>query len=114
MCKSYLMGMEIFMGMGMDMEDAPFPVSDDPILGALSGAKKIKLQKEGVPLSYIEERQERARLYGLTKNRSAYEILLTWWRQDQAKAKSEAPPSDKSYDLEEFFNAAVARGMRQD
>ncbi|MBQ9117553.1 MAG: hypothetical protein IJY04_11075 [Clostridia bacterium] len=46
---------------------------------------------EGLTPEYIDERQERAREYAAKSGRSAYDILVGWWKLDTRSAK----PSDK-------------------
>ena len=66
----------------------------------------------GVPREYVEERRERAHAYAELHGKRAEDVLLAWWQEDQKKHihKKRAPPNpNKSYDLEDFFEAALAR-----
>ena len=66
----------------------------------------------GVPREYVEERRERAHAYAELHGKRAEDVLLAWWQEDQKKCthKKRAPPNpNKSYDLEDFFEAALAR-----
>ena len=72
-------------------------------------------------MDYAEERIGRAREFAARQKRGATEILLEWWRQDQAAHAKRSHPSggqrshhgnaplgERSYDLEEFFLSALA------
>ena len=100
-------------------DSAPLP---DSVTGSVTSSAPcsadIQTEEEdlfalGVPRAYVEERRERAHAYARLHGGRVSDILLGWWREDQGKKKSyrrSAPISEnKSYDLEEFFQAAVAR-----
>ena len=84
----------------------------------------------GMPDGYLlGERIERAYSYAKERNMRVFDILLSWWLADERNAKGKgkagrprrplhahAPdPHDvpKSYDLDEFFEAALKRGLRE-
>ena len=96
---------------------SPPPVSDEDSV-RLSEEEKTRLISLGVPAAYLREREERAAAYGRIHNQRAAEVLLSWWQKDHASRKgtprASPEPRDvqKSYDLDEFFEAALARGMR--
>ena len=72
-----------------------------------------ELMELGVPSSYAEARLARAYHFARTTKRSISEILYEWWQEDKqgSPKNAEPPPPDrqKSYDLEDFFQAALAR-----
>ena len=72
-----------------------------------------ELMELGVPSSYAEARLARAYHFARTTKRSISEILYEWWQEDKqgSPKNAEPPPPDrqKTYDLEDFFQAALAR-----
>ncbi len=126
------MGMGMDMGMDMDtdtdmdtdMESMPDRIGNAsafpdalPRSASLSERQIDLLIKEGVPLSYIEERQARAQDYAEIHQKDPADVLRRWWRGDR---RSHTPPPKtapassvpKSYALDDFFEAAVARGLQ--
>lgn len=110
------------MEVGMDMEskqtESIFSSADRSALSE----KAIKvLQSLGLSIDYIEERQERILAYCEIHKKNPMETFLRWWKQDERnkerkarKAAREATQvENKSYDLEEFCEAAIARGLRE-
>lgn len=89
---------------------------------ALSESDREMLLSKGIPKGYIDERCERARDYGVPQKKSAYTILLEWWEKDreifrcyhqQKKPDVKNRDSDKSYNTEEFFEAACRRAREE-
>ena len=72
---------------------------------------KQELKGLGVPLDYISLRQSRALSYAQASGKKVTDVLLSWWREDQRK---KAPPKseNKSYDIDDFFQAALTRSNR--
>ena len=72
---------------------------------------KQELKGLGVPLDYISLRQSRALSYAQASGKRVTDVLLSWWREDQRK---KAPPKseNKSYDIDDFFQAALTRSNR--
>ena len=73
-----------------------------------------ELMELGVPSSYAEARLARAYHFARTTGRSVSEILYEWWQEDKQgtppnAAVSPPPNTQKTYDLEDFFQAALAR-----
>ena len=78
---------------------------------------KQELKGLGVPLDYISPRQSRALSYAQASGKKVTDVLLSWWREDQRKKASpprKAPPKseNKSYDIDDFFQAALTRSNR--
>jgi len=77
----------------------------------------------GIPKDYIEARRERATVYGKRVGKSAAALLREWYEADRAewerlKGSKGGSPRDrpeerlpKSYDLDDFFEAALNRTM---
>ena len=124
------MDIDIDMGMDMDMEMENTPESSDssaprPSCSADGSAALSEQEKEylidlGLSRDYIEEREERLLAYAQSHARDPCELFLKWWEQDQRNkekrkknATEEAEHTPKSYDLDEFFEAAVRRGLRE-
>ena len=87
-------------------------------LRRLSEQEKEDLISFGIPSGYIEERRSRAEEYGREHGQSPMDVLLSWWREDEKRErrKPRASPEEKrevpkSYDLDEFFEAAIRRGI---
>ena len=92
---------------------APTPGSAAP----LTEYEKQDLLALGIPLDYISLRQSRALSYAQARGKTVMDVLLSWWQEDQRKKKShpkQAPPKseNKSYDTDDFFQAALARSNR--
>ena len=126
------MDIDMDIDMGMDMEkdmDGGFPISEeisdvsDGASRVLSEQDKQDLKKLGLPDGYLlGERVERASAYARERNRAVMDVLLDWWRADERnikkgeRARAQEDPdghTPKSYDLDEFFEAAVRRGLRE-
>ena len=114
------MGMGMGMDMGMDMGMEEIFVSDGSAgIRRLSEEEKEELIFLGVPAAYIEERAERATAYGAIHGKKPSDVLLAWWRGDEKRKSRHKPKSPveplstpKSYDLDEFFEAALQRGLQ--
>ena len=88
------------------------PITSSALCSADIRTEEQDLFALGVPREYVEERRERAHAYAELHGRRAEDVLLAWWQEDQKKRthKKRAPPNpNKSYDLEDFFEAALAR-----
>lgn len=80
-----------------------------------------EISRLGIPLSYAEERLERAEYFARSQKKSVADILYAWWQSDKegtpqnnrsyqaysASQKEYVPSSNKSYDLDEFVEAAI-------
>ena len=77
----------------------------------LTEYEKQELKDLGVPLDYISPRQSRALSYAQASGKKVTDVILSWWREDQRK---KAPPKseNKSYDIDDFFQAALTRSNR--
>ena len=116
--------------------DGGFPISEaisdrisdsvsDGASRALSEQDKKDLKHLGLPDGYLlGERVERASAYARERNMAVMDVLLDWWRADERRCKArerermraqEDPDghTPNSYDLDEFFEAAVRRGLRE-
>ena len=115
-------------GIGNDMDiegygdgGAPLPSVSDGSAGVrhLSEAEKKDLISFGVPAAYVKEREARAEEYGALHGKSVFDVLLSWWREDRGVNRKPRREADgvreipKSYDLDEFFEAAIRRGLRE-
>ena len=83
----------------------------------LTEYEKQELKGLGVPLDYISPRQSRALSYAQASGKKVTDVLLSWWREDQRKKAPpprKAPPKseNKSYDIDDFFQAALTRSNR--
>ncbi|MBR2353127.1 MAG: hypothetical protein IKA76_01315 [Clostridia bacterium] len=97
---------------------APPASAGSACLRRLSEQEKEDLISFGIPSGYIEERRSRAEEYGREHGQSPMDVLLSWWREDEKRErrKPRASPEEKreipkSYDLDEFFEAAIRRGL---
>ncbi|MBE6702689.1 MAG: hypothetical protein E7585_04680 [Ruminococcaceae bacterium] len=85
-------------------------------LRALSEQEKALLMSEGLPAAYIEERAERALAFEAKSGRGATSLLREWWKSDkkpcfpyrQYRSAQAEPPEHSSFDIDDFFNAALA------
>ena len=80
----------------------------------LSETDREVLKVKGIPVSYAEERWGRAREFAMRQKRGTTEILAEWWQKDRLHHKK---PRDglvpKTYDLEDFFQAALERSYAE-
>ena len=99
-------------------EEGSSPPSSPP---PLSEDERAELAELGIPLSYAEERIERAEHFAKFQKKRVIEILSDWWETDrhrtppnQRPSASPPPPSEhKSYDLDEFLEAALRRSEEE-
>ena len=81
-----------------------------------------ELKEKGVPIQYAEARMERAVYFARIERKRVADLLYEWWQNDklgtpsnQPRRASASPPppptGHKSYDLEEFWEAALARSF---
>lgn len=89
-----------------------------PYAPQLSEQDREELKRKGVEDGYIAERWERAVEYAAKQRRSVVDVLASWWQGDRRsvqrkKQSASESESNKSYDLEEFFNAAVDRALEE-
>ncbi len=92
--------------------ETPPPASPPPL-------PEKELEELGIPLDYAEERIERAEHFARSQRKSVVEVLSDWWQTDKAGTppnnagksfRQQAPPSaDKSYDIDDFIEAALRR-----
>jgi len=97
-------------------EEAATP---DP-LRALSEQDEKILLSEGVPADYIREREARALRFAKERGRTAFSLLLEWWKRDRPitvplkkTARPTPPPSPSSFDVDDFWNAAIEASHRR-
>ena len=77
----------------------------------------------GVPDSYVGARLARAEIFARSQKKSVFEILCEWWETDRTQTqfnqgatgatKATAPQENKSYDLEDFWQAAIERSYAE-
>ncbi len=81
----------------------------------------------GVPLSYAEERRERAEYFASIEQKSVAEVIYEWWQTDRHgtppnkrtvtpssySSYSSYSSSNKTYDVDEFFEAARRRAEEE-
>ena len=98
------------------MWEAPPQVPDAPHPRPLSEQEKEELRKKGVPLDYVTLRLARARAYAKRRGLSVTVVLWEWWQRDRLRRPRQTtaprwdPPSEnKSYDVDDFFQAALER-----
>ena len=79
-----------------------------------------ELEELGIPLTYAEERIERAEHFAKAQKKSVVEVLSDWWQTDRhgtpsnKKTASSPPPSEhRSYDLDDFIEAALRRSEEE-
>ena len=88
-----------------------------PLTPPLSEQEKRELGEKGVPLDYVTLRLDRARAYAKKHRIATTVVLWEWWQQDHHQRRTaSAPPPDnpnKSYDLDDFWQAAVERSYRE-
>ena len=119
-------------------DDISEPVSD---LAPLTEEDRIVLLQKGIPSRYVAEREARATDYARSHGDTALNVLLSWWQSDRLspkyaepqraeypsaprpsppppvsngikeKAWKEASVGDRSFDVNDFFAAAVMRSI---
>ena len=80
-----------------------------------------ELEELGIPLTYAEERIERAEHFAKAQKKSVTEVLSDWWQTDKAgtppnkKAPTSSPPPSehRSYDLDDFIETALRRSEEE-
>ena len=104
------------------ISESPLLTLFAPLTPPLSEQEKEELKEKGVPLDYVTLRLERARAYAKKHRISVTVVLWEWWQQDQHTRRTPvcAPPAspvpqnpNKSYDLDDFWQAAVAHSYAQ-
>lgn len=112
--------------MGTENDRAPrgvvSPPPTEPPL-PLSEKDKEELRRNGVPESYAEERLTRAEVFARSQKKRVVDILLNWWQTDRygtpSNQKASIPAyspwqsSSKSYDVDEFIEAALRRSEEE-
>ena len=99
---------------------APLPTLSEPVapLPTLSEQEKTALQKEGIPEDYALPRLERARAFAARRGRQVTAVLSEWWKKDRSHTRDRpfsfiqntaTSSVEKSYDVDDFFEAALAR-----
>lgn len=79
------------------------------------GKDQEELYRLGIPLGYAKERWNRAEEYGREKRMKTTDVLFEWWKKDRENRKSLSLPKrgisseHKSYDIDAFAEAAIAR-----
>jgi len=112
-----------------DENEAKEPQTAPPTLAPKTPSKKEIREEEkeelinaGVPLEYIEEREERLTEYAKKEGKSFPEVVMDWWKKDEAsfkrrrerKEKNAAFHSkEKSYDTDAFFEASMNRAFEE-
>ncbi|MBO5938361.1 MAG: hypothetical protein J6Q82_02530 [Clostridia bacterium] len=80
-----------------------------------------ELREIGIPTAYAEERLERAEYFARVEKKRVVDILYEWWQVDRygtpsnkkSLSKESVSSENKSYDLEEFFEAALQRAYEE-
>lgn len=78
-----------------------------------------ELRALSVPLSYAEDRLERAEYFASVERKRVSEVIYEWWQKDRCGTppnKSASPPSSslpKTYDVDDFFQAALQRSWEE-
>ena len=83
----------------------PFPSETVPPPPPLTKEERRELLRAGVPIGYAKDRLERAAWFSHSMQKSRVAVLCEWWQTDKQK-----PPStrrEKSYDVDDFFQAAL-------
>ena len=97
------------------------PADCVPLGSALSETEKKELIKKGLSESYIKEREARAAAYSAEKGSGIAETLLRWWQEDRAAKQKRGVPSgygraapkrEQSYEIDEFYQAAIENTRR--
>lgn len=93
-----------------------------PVGPRLTGEERERLLAAGLPLSYLEKREERAVAFAEKRGRTAEAVLLDWWQEDERgrrrtsapRPRTEPPRSEnKTYDPEDFWQAALERSYSE-
>ena len=92
---------------------APLLAADAPRPRPLSEREKEDLIQKGIPLEYATLRLARARAYAKRQRIAVTVILWEWWNRDRLRQEQAPPSSQKSYDLDDFFQAALTRSYEQ-
>ena len=99
--------------------EAPPAWFSEPVapLPTLSEQEKTTLRKEGISEDYALPRLERARAFAAQRGGQVTTVLSEWWKKDRSHVR-DRPSSliqntatssvEKSYDVEDFFQAALA------
>lgn len=103
---------------------APEKRASPPLPHRLGDGERADLIEKGVPAEYINSRLSRAEEYARQNGAPIGEVLLTWWSSDrhespwngkrQQKADNRTVGDlGKSFDADDFFDAALQRTFRE-
>jgi hypothetical protein len=89
-----------------------------PASGTLSEKERQFLMEEGLPAAYLDARGTRAAEFASRCRRDVLDVLCEWWKKDKrsftATQKAEAASKESSFDVDDFFQAALARTFGND
>ena len=90
-------------------EDSPAPPASRP----LSEEERQLLIDEGLPAAYLDARGARATEFASKCKRDVLDVLCEWWKQDKrsftAAQKHKSKETESSFDVDDFWQAALAR-----
>ena len=99
---------------------SPSPSLSDGASRALSEQDKRDLIYLGLPEGYLlGERVARATIYAKENGMAVMDVLLDWWNADKRQgrkresSRAEEEHTPKSSDTDEFFEAALRRGLEE-
>jgi hypothetical protein len=89
-----------------------------PPLRALSAQERALLIEEGLPADYVDARSDRALEFAAQTQQDVLAVLCNWWKGDkrryQATQKRQSTAVPSTFDADDFFQAALARGCGED
>ena len=101
---------QAFCGVKKQWEESNGEKTTDPLSERLSEIDRGELTARGVAAAYIDQKLERATAYAKQRNRSVKSVLFLWWNTDKRRYLSATESRhEKSYDLDDFFAAALQR-----
>lgn len=96
--------------LGEDRETATAP--------PLSEEDRQELLTKGIPEAYINERLQRAEVYASQHQKTVFDVLCTWWKEDKNKRSNHERTTKtgdlgNSFDTDDFFQAALRRSFAE-
>jgi hypothetical protein len=111
-------------GTGTDTVTDPYSVPSPALQVApqnapqLTSEERERLLSKGLPSRYLDERVERASEYAAKNGGYVYDVLMEWWKTDRARAPwnvsqtkygKSADVGVDSFDIDDFFQAALRK-----
>ena len=84
----------------------------------LSEEERQELLTKGFSETYIDERLQRAAVYASQHQKTVFDVLCTWWKEDKNKHSNHERTTKtgdlgNSFDTDDFFQAALRRSFKE-